>query len=252
MRFGELKSPQLAALDKERLILVLPLGSCEQHGPHLPLFTDTILVTRIAEALEARFPDDVILAPTAWAGSSASHLRFAGVVSLDAIFFAEYLVRLCQSWLRDGFRRLFLLNGHGGNIAPARVALRALKDAHPGALVAFSSYWDLGKTTIQAVRESGPGGIGHACEMETSLMLWLAPELVDMEKARNGGRWRKSAYTTQDICAPGPVDVAFDHHEISCTGVHGDPELATAAKGRRFFEGIVADVAGFVEEFRTW
>lgn len=252
MRFGEVTSPELSALDKEKLILVCPLGSCEQHGPHLPLATDTLLISRIAEAVEARLPERVMLAPTIWTGSSQSHLRFQGVVSLDALFFAEYVVRLCRGWLRDGFRRVLLLNGHGGNVASARVALRALKDESPDALVTFSSYWDLGKAAVQSVRESGPGGIGHACEMETSLMLWLAPDLVRMDKVASGGRFRASRYTMQDLYAPGPVDVAFDHHDISCTGVHGNPELASADKGRQFFDGIVDAVAGFVEEFRTW
>src|SRR5262245_15852314 len=252
MRYAEIRAEQIRNIDKERAILLLPLGSCEQHGQHLPVFTDTIIISRIAEELEKRFPNLIVLTPTVWVGSSSSHLRFPGVVSVDALFYAKYLINICNNYIRDGFKRIFLLNGHGGNIAPARVSLRMIKDEHPDIQVVFSSYWDLAQASIQSIRESGPGGIGHACELETSLMLFLEPELVQMEKAKNGGRVRESKYIGCDIYDPSRVLVAFDHDELNPLGVHGEPEIASKEKGVRFFDGVISDIAGFIEELQFW
>ncbi|MCS6806823.1 MAG: creatininase family protein [Acidobacteriota bacterium] len=252
MRYAELTADEIRGLDKRATVLMLPLGSCEQHGRHLPVLSDTIIVTRIAEAVEQRFPTQIALVPTVWVGSSSSHRRFAGAVSLDAVSYAQYLRDLCQSFIRDGFRKILLLNGHGGNIDPAKVALRMIKDAHPEVIVVLASYWELAEAVIQAIRESRPGGIGHACELETSLLLFLAPGLVNLEKATSGGQFRESKYLGRDIYEASRVYVAVDHDELSPSGVYGDPTKASKEKGERLFNGIVAALGEFIEEFQSW
>ncbi|MCS7016118.1 MAG: creatininase family protein, partial [Gemmatales bacterium] len=116
MRWGELTWPQLRAVPRDQVVVVVPIAACEQHGPHLPTLTDTILCTAVADNLEARLPNQVLLLPTLWLGASHHHLPFGATLSLDALEHAALLTQLLRPVLREGYRRLLILNGHGGNI----------------------------------------------------------------------------------------------------------------------------------------
>lgn len=233
-------------------VVVLPLGSFEQHGPHLPFTTDTDIVTGIARALERKRPGKILLLPTLWVGHSTHHLTFPGTLSAHQMPYIQLLVELCGCVAGMGAKKVFLLNGHGGNDVPARAALRELKCAFPAVRFVFASYWSLAAKTIRAVRESGPGGIGHACEMETSLMLHLHPDRVKMSLARRAGPRHADAYRRVDMQHARPAYFVEEFHEMSKSGVIGDPRLAAPEKGKRFFEGIVAEVGVFVEAFAKW
>src|SRR5262249_12690165 len=150
---------------------------------------------------------------------------------------------------------VLLLNGHGGNDIPVRAALREVKTrlhGRQGIHLLFASYWMLAAESIRQIRESELGGLGHACEMETSLMLQLHPERVRMDLARRDGPKHTSPYRKADMQHAKPAYSVSEFHEISDSGVVGHPDLATAEKGRRFFEAIVHDVSGFVEDLLTW
>ena len=151
-----------------------------------------------------------------------------------------------------GGQRIFLLNGHGGNDVPARAALRELKTAFPKARFVFASYWSLAAQTIKTVRESETGGLGHACEMETSIMLHLHPERVKLQLARRDGPKYTDAYRKSDMQYTRPIYFVNEFDEVSKTGAIGHPDLATAEKGKRFLDGIVGDVTTFIDEFATW
>lgn len=247
MSWPEVKGAKLAGK-----IVILPLGSFEQHGPHLPFTTDTDIVTAIARALERKRPGKLLLLPTLWAGHSTHHLAFPGTLSASQMPYIQLLVELCGCVAGMGARKVFLLNGHGGNDVPARAALRELKGAFPKVRFVFASYWSLAAEAIKAVRESGPGGIGHACELETSLMLHLHPDRVEMSRGRRDGPKHADVYRRVDMQHARPAYFVEEFHEMSESGVIGDPRLATAAKGKRFFEGIVAGVLAFVEAFSKW
>jgi creatinine amidohydrolase len=243
MRFERLKWPDVKELDFSSLVVLVPLGSLEQHGHHLPLNTDSAIVTALAEQLETLMPDKVLLLPTVWAGHSTHHLAFPGTVSLYQEHYKNAIIDVCTSLIKSGATRIFLFNGHGGNDLPVRYALREVKTQNPDRKdlhVVFASYWSIAADTLRSIRESGPGGMGHACEMETSLMLHLHPELVDMDKAR------------RDMLHGAPVYEVLDFHEISKTGTVGHPDLASAEKGARFFDGIIADCAAFLRALLTW
>lgn len=233
-------------------VVILPLGSFEQHGPHLPLTTDTDIVTGIARAVEGRRPAKVLLLPTLWAGHSTHHLAFPGTLSVHQMPYVQMLVELCGCIAGMGAKKVFLLNGHGGNDIPARAALRELKGHFPKVRFVFASYWSLAAKTIKDVRESELGGVGHACEMETSLMLHLHPGRVNMKLARRDGPKYTDAYRRVDMQHARPAYYVEEFHEMSRSGVIGDPTLATAVKGKRFFEGIVTEVAAFVDALAKW
>src|SRR4051812_46672114 len=184
MLLANLSWPEVKALNVAGKIVLFPLGSFEQHGHHLPLTTDTDIVTAIAVRLEQQRPHKILCLPTLWPGHSTHHLSFPGTLSVSQSPYIQMLLELCRSMVGMGAKKVFLLNGHGGNEIPVKAALRELKTEFPDSQLVFASYWSLAAKTIQAVRESEIGGLGHACEMETSVMLHLHPERVKMHLAK--------------------------------------------------------------------
>jgi creatinine amidohydrolase len=151
-----------------------------------------------------------------------------------------------------GAKKVFILNGHGGNDTPLRAALRELKSAAPQARFVFASYWTLAAKTLREVRESEMGGMGHACEMETSVMLHLHPDRVHLDRAVRDGPTHTDPYRKADMQFARPVFFVNEFHEVTQSGVIGHPDLASAEKGKRFLDGIVSDVSAFVEHYLTW
>jgi creatinine amidohydrolase len=252
MLLENLTSPEVKRLKVASKIVLLPLGSFEQHGPHLPLTTDTDLVTAVARGVEAKRPEKILCLPTLWPGHSTHHLQFPGTISVHQMPYIQLLVELCDGIVGMGAKKIFLLNGHGGNDIPGRAALRELKSRYPHATIVFASYWSLAAQTIKQVRESQLGGIGHACEMETSLMLHLHPDRVKMSRARRDGPKHTDPYRKTDMQYGRPIYQVNEFHEMTKTGTIGHPDLATAAKGKRFLTGIVAEVTAFVDAFNKW
>jgi creatinine amidohydrolase len=244
--------PEVERLNVASKIVLLPLGSFEQHGPHLPLTTDSDLVTAVARGLEAKRPKKILCLPTLWPGHSTHHLRFPGTLSVHQMPYIQLIVELCEGIVSMGAKKVFLLNGHGGNDVPVRAALRELKDRYPRTTFVFASYWSLAVKTIKEVRTSELGGIGHACELETSLMLHLHPDRVKLARAKRDGPKHTDPYRKTDMQYGRPVYVVNEFHEVTRTGTIGHPDLATAAKGKRFLTGIVAEVIAFVDAFSQW
>jgi creatinine amidohydrolase len=255
MYLERLRWPDVKELDFSQVIVLLPLGSIEQHGLHLPLNTDSAIITALAKSLEERTPKELLVAPTLWCGHSTHHLAFPGTLSLTQDHYSAIIADTCRSLISAGARKLFLFNGHGGNDIPARYAMREIKSLYPndpGLRVVFASYWHLAREHMDSVRESQMGGMGHACEMETSMMLFLHPDLVDMSRAKQDGPAQIPPYRQGDMLAGSPVYEVQDFHELSETGTCGACDLASAEKGERFFSGIIDSVSTFLKDFRTW
>jgi creatinine amidohydrolase len=252
MLLENLTWPEVKKLGVRNQIVLLPLGSFEQHGPHLPLTTDTDIVTAIARAVEAQRSRRVLCLPTLWPGHSTHHLFFPGTLSVSQMPYISLVLELCGSIVKMGGRRIFLLNGHGGNDVPIRAALREVKSAFPKTQFVFASYWSLAAQTIKGIRKSELGGLGHACEMETSIMLHLHPKRVKFALARRDGPKHKDPYRRADMQYARPVYFVNEFDEVTKTGTIGHPELATAEKGKRFLDGIVKDVLVFIDEFAKW
>lgn len=235
-------------------IFVVPLGSMEQHGPHLPLFTDSLIISEIADRVEQLQSEKIVLLPVQWLGHSPHHRRF-GCVSLDLIPYIEMIRGICRSLIGIGARKILLLNGHGGNDIPCKAAQRELKsefaDMHDLYIV-YATYWNLAADKFTEIRSSGIGGMGHACEMETSVLLASHPELVEFDKARRGGPSAEMGYRSLDMLKPPPFSLINEFDEISDNGVIGAPELATAEKGVRFLEAAAEAVVSLLDEMSAW
>ena len=252
MLLQNLTWPEVKALDFSKLIVLLPTGSIEQHGPHLPLSVDTDLVSALATRLEQRSPQSVLLLPTLWAGLSTHHMHFPGTIDVPQPDYIRLITDIGRSIASMGASKCFILNGHGGNDIAIRAAMRELKSQVAQTRFVFASYWSLAAAEIKQIRTSELGGLGHACEMETSIMLHLDPSRVKMELAKRDGPKHTDVYRKADMQFARPVYFVNEFHEVSESGVVGHPELATAEKGKAFLEGIVKSVGQFVDHFLTW
>ena len=239
------------ALDRERTVVVVPTGSIEQHGPHLPLDTDSFLCTSVARAGAERASEagPVLVTPTACFGASAHHMGFAGTVTLEPETFVDTVAEVCGSLAEHGFRRLLVVNGHGGNTALLTAAVQQLGFDEP-VLPATVDYWTFARAAVAELRDSPPGGMNHACEFETSLMLHLRPESVRRERIVREIVTRRYAGESDDLFAGADVRAHWETHELSKSGVMGAPDLATAEKGRRWFDACVEGLAALIEEMR--
>jgi len=253
-KLGEKTWEEAKNLVEEQAITVVPVGAFEQHGPHLPLDTDARLVAAVAEhaarvAGERGVP--VTVTPPIWTAFSPHHMNFAGTITLSMENFANVVRDVCRCLSKHGFKKIFLLNGHGGNANILRSVIQVLF-LEEGIRVAAASYWDFCLSYIKEWRSSLSGGIDHACEMETSLMQYLYPEMVKEEKNRDVRWFPESKYLTGDLVIGGIVATVFSLEEISSTGVAGSPQAATKEKGKELFEEIINKFADFLVEYNSW
>ncbi len=252
MLWGELKWREVAAWDKD-VVVVVPLGSCEQHGEHLPVLTDTFLVSTVAERTRALLPADRYLwLPTLWLGCSEHHRAMPGTVSLPGDVYLAVVERVLEGLVADGFSRIFLLNGHGGNVVPASQALYNVCQRHnrPDLWIVLGSYWTTCAQAIAQVPLMETPRLTHACEYETSMMLVARPDLVDLARARGG--LRPFASKWYDSTGGGRVIAARGFHQMTTNGAMGDPTLAREDKGEALFAAIAPELAEFLTEFAGW
>ncbi len=239
MKFYELTWPLLRGVSRDATVVVAPIAACEQHSRHLPTFTDTILVTAVAEGVEARLPNQVLLLPTLWLGASGHHLPFGATLSVEVDVHVTMLCELLTPLLNDGYRRIMILNGHGGNIDTLHAALRRLQPKYRHCHLTGASYWELAEKELAALAEGPRKTMGHACEFETSMVLALRPELVRTQEIKNDHREEEPALRG--------LYRAEDFSQRTQRGAVGFPELATADKGRRCLQAAIDRTTQVVE-----
>jgi creatinine amidohydrolase len=242
MRYGEQRWPDMESLDKDRMVVVVPIASMEQHGHHLPLLTDTFLATAVAERVHEEMAEKILLTPTLWLGASDHHLDFPGTISVSNSLYVEMIKSITRSLVRAGFRRIFFLNGHGGNIAPGEAAITEAAndcDECDATLVALGSYWAIAAPAMKAEAHGmTQKQLSHACEYETSMMLALHGKLVRLDLARGH---------TRPASPPG-TRLAGRFHRMTGTGALDTPELATADKGESLLNAIAEEVRQCVQQ----
>lgn len=240
---------EIRAASEGGATVLLPTGSFEQHSRHLPVKTDTLLVSRVAEAVAKRLPEEpqVLLAPTFWLGASHHHVPLFAL-SVPERTYIDILTHIGGCLAESGFSRLFILNGHGGNSAPLRIAAAEMRRSHPALLVAVADYWSLAAGEIRKIRDSRPGGMGHSGEFETSMMEHLEPESVRTKK--KGSSIPKMPYPfTPDLVDRGPVFVNLGWMQMTESGAIGDASLGDAVKGENFFKAVCSAVEKAITAF---
>ena len=237
-------------------VVLLPLGAIEQHGPHLAVSTDTDIVSAIALQAERQLNTDVLLCPALPFGSSHHHLSFGGTISISISTYTQLVIELVESFLLKGFRRIVLLNGHGGNITPVKQALAILSNKYDVSTkpnIALATYWELAGNIFAGELPMESPALSHACEYETSLMLHLFPEKVLQDHIQRAKRPDSNGFIPweNDESYRG-VTMVKQTEFISGNGSSGEPELASEEKGKYLFDQAVASLVQFLTSFKTW
>lgn len=241
--FAELNREDLRRAAPDSLV-VLPLGATEQHGPHLATGTDYFTVEAIAREASLIAEVPTIVTPALPFGSSDHHLVFGGTLSLSTATYYAVLKELLLSLVRDGFRQVFLLNGHGGNHELAQLAVRDVALEHP-LKAAAGSYWTIAWDALVEVGAHRERRLpGHAGDFETSMMMGLRPDLVPNVLPH---REPSGDSDPRGFSAPWRNERHGSWKEIN--GFTDSPDQATAAKGTLFRKVVVAEVARAFEEF---
>ena len=239
--WADYTAPELAALDRERLIAVLPVSAIEQHGPHLPLSVDTTILEGMVERVVSLLPDDVpaVFLPTQRVGKSNEHARYPGTLTLSL----ETLVRL---WMEigdcvaaAGVRKMVIFNSHGGQGMVGDIVARDLRIKHDMLVVATNTYSFGTPSGLFSASETQHGI--HGGDKETSVVLALRPDLVDMAQARN---FRSSAQDlvaqTRHLSINARAKLGWQIQDLNPAGACGDASLATAEKGQAVIDHVAA------------
>ena len=256
-RYENLRWPEVNEAVDKGLIVILPVGTVEQHGPHLPIKMDMWTAPEIAAEAARRRPDRLLVMPVVPYGFTTHVMDFPGSVTVHPETFTRYVVDVLKSVCYHGFKKLIVINGHGSNIPPLELAARRVM-LETDALVSLTSWWPLLNTNDGATekwRESDfPGGTGHAGEAESSLGLYLDDELVDMTQAKSELTWtnqQKSKFEFVDLFGVGPVSLSNWTSTFTESGVSGAAELATKEKGETIFEEAVGNLIEWADEFHS-
>ncbi len=231
--------------------IIIPVAAVEQHGHHLPLSTDSILLGEVVRRVEASVSQRALFAPVMWLGNSHHHLDFSGTLSAAPRCYLDMLLGLMQNFLFHGFRRLLLLNGHGGNDVPGKQAVFEVRQQYrdrSDILLLLGTYWSLGSSSSEFLDQFELGEfrqieMGHACEWETSMMLRIAPELVG-DFARAGAVEPGNPFR--------PANRGWITKERSEPGHIGWPEQASADKGEFLLSHFSRDVIKMIDRMEQW
>ena len=249
--WSQLTTRDFAALDVAATVAVLPLGATEQHGPHLPLGVDTVLADGIVAAalplLPAQLP--VLFLPTQQIGLSPEHARFAGTLTLSA----ETLIRMWNEIgagvARAGVKKLVLFNAHGGHVGAMDIVARELRAAH--GLIVYSVSWFnllLGDAGAQFGADEHRFGV-HAGDIETSMMLALAPQQVRMGEAKNFRSTSEQRAADYAILGNGKsAKLGWAMEDYNAQGAAGNAAAATAARGQAVVDAAAAQLALLLAE----
>lgn len=253
MKFGDNCWVDIQQADKNKIV-VIPLGSMEQHGHHSPLLTDTYLVTEVAERVEEHLGEQIYMLPTMWLGASDHHLDLPGTVSVTNSVYTAIIKNIVRSIAQAGFRRLFFLNGHGGNVTPGTQAITELtneSDVYNDMWIALSSYWTVAAPAISP-EEHGmqTKQLTHACEYETSMMLFLHGEIMRMDRVKSSPPLINSPFFHSEH--GGRLNVAKRMATRTPTGAMGEPQYATPEKGESLLNAIADEVIACIDDFATW
>jgi creatinine amidohydrolase len=247
-RYNRLSWPEMNEAIEMNKVVLLPTGSTEQHGPHLPLETDAFLVESVCLEAGRRAPDRVLVLPPVSYGLNMHHIDFPGTIHIEPEVFIAFCLNVTKSVAYHGFQKILLVNGHGSN-GPlvdlvARKTILATRS-----LCAAVSYFSLAMEAFEQIRDTPV--VAHADEFETSLYLYLAPDRVRMDRVGKGDDVR-GTYMSSDSTSDHPVRFNDFWGRWTTVGVHGDATTATAAKGQAIFEAAVSELVRVVDEFRAW
>jgi len=249
--FRTLTWPEARERAEQGAVIVIPVAAIEQHGYHLPVDVDNVLVEHVTEEAARRSEGSVLTAPMIHYGFNEHNMGFPGTITIREYVFIDFCYDVAHSFVRQGFDRIVFVNGHGSNQMLCNLAARRINNT-TRALAGAVAHWALAKDAVDRLRQSEfPGGMAHACEFETSLYMYLRPELVEKDKMTpREAPSNVNQFIYDDLFGSGPVHMVNRWSRISESGVEGDPLLATPEKGREFAESSICNLVDFCRLFR--
>ena len=244
MNWTDLTWPEIQALAPDTPV-VFPVAAIEQHGHHLPVATDSMLLGEVVRRLSISLNQQVLFAPLQWLGNSDHHMDFSGTISARPRSYLDLLNEQIDTALSHGFRRIVFLNGHGGNIVPGKQAVFEARQRfrqRTDLLLLFATYWDFARPW-ESREDLVQRSMGHACEWETSMILRIAPHLVkDIQNLETvpvdfGFEPAYRGWTTKDRTRPGHM---------------GSPQFASAEKGEHLFAEFTRGAEDFLKQVAAW
>ena len=241
----------LPAEGEQGKVVLIPIGHTEQHAYHLPLSTDTLIIEAIARGAAAAVPDQAVALPVMPYGVSMHRRAFPGTLNCGGRAFEDFWLGVIDTLVERGFDRFYLLSGHGGNCSFLTNVVKYAGERHPRIFCATTWLYLSGPKGIAALEErrrSTIGGMGHACELETSLILHLRPELVDMSKAVDETDFISTPAYYMDWVEGGALVANPPWEDDTASGAYGAGSLASAENGRAWLEAAVAEKVEHIAE----
>lgn len=249
--YGHLTWEDVRDADKDRVV-ILNVSATEDHGPHMPLDTDTVLGMAVANGVAAAAPEEVFVMPPVPYGFNEHHKDFPGVIWIQPETLIAFVTDITKSLAHHGFRRILLLNSHGSNHPVLDLAARKTV-IETGIICVSASYWNLCSARINEIRKSDIGGIAHAGEFEAAMYMYLHPDRVSLERSSTQNiHDPKSKFFNLDLAGGGGGAMLMRWwSEVSPDGTMGDPTLATPETGKRFLEAAIEETTALVHEIRA-
>jgi creatinine amidohydrolase len=245
-------SQQPLPVDSERdKVVILMVGHTEQHGFHLPMSTDTMIIEAIGQGTARLAPEQAVCLPVMPYGVSTHRASFAGTLNCGGRAFEDFWVAVIDNLAERRFNRFYILNGHGGNSSFLVNVVKYAGERHKEIFCATSWLYlsgPKGSKALEQYRESAIGGMGHACELETSLILYLCPELVRMERVVDELDFVTTPAYYMDWLDGGALVANPPWDDDTRTGAYGAGSLGTADKGRLWLEAAIAEKVDHVAE----
>ncbi len=255
-RYEKLTWPEINDAVELGKVCVVPCGAVEQHGPHLPLDVDLVCPLGIANGAGRQIPDKMLLLPIVAYGYTGHVMDFPGTINSHYTHFMNHVLDVTRSLAYHGFKKIMLLNGHGSNMPNLDLVARRTC-LETDAECVRTGWWQLLNVDKQFMpnwRESKyPGGCAHACELETSLYMYLDGDNVRTDQIRNGTisfNEEDSPFQFVDLFEQGPATVVSWTSSYSESGVLGEAELATAEKGKQVYDEAVKQMVRFIDWFK--
>jgi creatinine amidohydrolase len=241
-----MKASDIRGLQGKDAVAVAPVGSIEQHGPHLPVQVDTLLVSEVARRTARLVADElpIVVLPTIWSGLAEHHMSLGGTLTVDLATFFSLVRAIVRSATRNGLYKILILNGHGGNMTALNAIVGELS-VELSLPIALATYWIAAQEEFSRILEKQMS-VAHACEAETSMLLALRPDLVTMSKLEGvnpPSDWRggiSDVYVWRSVA------------DWSPSGIAGVPSAATAEKGEKLLDAAARALAARLRDGRIW
>lgn len=234
-----------------RRVILIPCGHTEQHGYHLPMNTDTVIIGAIAEGTVAAIPDEAEMLPTLPYGVSMYRSSFAGTMNMTGRIFEDFLLEVIDTLVARGADRFYLMSGHGGNSSFLHNVVKYAGDRHHHIFAATAwlhTSGHLGAPALEQYRRSPRGGMGHACELETAYLLHLRPDLCKMERVVDEPDFISTPNYYMDWIEGGALILTAMWEDDTLTGAYGSGSLATAENGERWLKIAIEEKVVHVRE----